>query len=70
MEEDLPTQWPLQTGRNSNTYIRQSRLQIYIGQIRQRRTLHTNKRDNKSKGNNNYQPMHPMSVHTISSNLH
>jgi hypothetical protein len=43
--------------RSNNTYIRQSRLQIYIGQMRQRRTLHTNKRGNTSKGNNNYQPI-------------
>jgi hypothetical protein len=41
-------------GRNNNTYIRQSRLQAYISQMRQRRSLHTNKRGNSSKGNNNY----------------
>jgi hypothetical protein len=45
------------TGRTSNTYIRQSRLQTYIGQMRQRMSLHTNKRGNTSKGNNNYQPI-------------
>jgi hypothetical protein len=38
-------------------HIRQSRLQMYIGQMRQRNTLHTNKRGNTSKGNNNYQPI-------------
>jgi hypothetical protein len=37
--------------------IRQSRLQTYIGQMTQRRTLHTNKGGNTSKGNNNYQPI-------------
>jgi hypothetical protein len=26
LEEDLPSQWPLKTGRGSNTYLRQSRL--------------------------------------------
>jgi exonuclease III len=36
------SQWPPNTGRSSNTYIRQSRLQTYIGQRRQR-TLHTKK---------------------------
>jgi exonuclease III len=29
----------------------------FIGQMRQRRTLHTNERDNTSKENNNYQPI-------------
>jgi hypothetical protein len=48
--------------RSSNTYIRQSRLQTYIGQMRQRRTQHTNKRSNASKGNNNY--------HLIRTQLH
>jgi hypothetical protein len=32
LEEDLPSQWPLKTGRSSNTYLRQSRLQTYIDQ--------------------------------------
>jgi exonuclease III len=27
-DEDLPSQWPLKTGRSSNTYIRQSRLTL------------------------------------------
>jgi exonuclease III len=45
------------TDRGSNTYIRQNRLQTYIGQMRQRRILHTNKRVNTSKGNNNCQPI-------------
>jgi exonuclease III len=62
---------PPKTGRSSNTNIRQSIIQTYIGQRRQRRSLHTNKRGNTLKGNNNYQPiMHPMSVHPISSNIH
>jgi hypothetical protein len=30
LEEDLPCQWPPKTGRSSNTYLRQSRLQTYI----------------------------------------
>jgi hypothetical protein len=34
LEEDLPTQQPLQTGWSSNTYIGQSRLQTYIDQMR------------------------------------
>jgi hypothetical protein len=51
LEKDLPTQWPPKTGSSSNTYIRQSRLHIYIAQ----RTLHTNKRGNTSKRNDNYQ---------------
>jgi hypothetical protein len=46
-----------QNSRSSNTYIRQSRLQTYIGQTWQRRTLHTNKRGNTTKRNNNYQPV-------------
>jgi hypothetical protein len=33
LEEDLPSQWPPKTGRSSNTYIRQRRLQTYIGQM-------------------------------------
>jgi hypothetical protein len=55
--EDLPRQWPLKTGMSSDTYLRWSRLQIYMDQTRQRRTHHTNKRRNTPKGNNNYQPM-------------
>jgi hypothetical protein len=47
----------MKTGRSSNTDIRQSGLQTYIGQTKQTRTLHTNKRGNTSKGNNNYQPI-------------
>jgi hypothetical protein len=43
------------TGRSSNTYPRQSRLQTYIDQMRWRRTFHTNKRRNTPKGSNNYQ---------------
>jgi exonuclease III len=27
LEEDLPSQWPLKTGRSNNTYLGQSRLQ-------------------------------------------
>jgi hypothetical protein len=38
-----------------NTYIWQSRFQTYIDQMRWR-TLHTNKKGNTPKGNNNYQP--------------
>jgi hypothetical protein len=34
VEEDLPSQWPLKTGRGNNTYIRQSKFQIYIDQMR------------------------------------
>jgi exonuclease III len=34
---------PQKTGRNSNTYFEQSRLQTYIAQTRLRRTLHTKK---------------------------
>jgi hypothetical protein len=44
-------------GRNSNTYLGQSRLQTYIDQKRLRRTLHTNKRGNTLKENNSYQPI-------------
>jgi exonuclease III len=32
LEEDLPSQWPLKTGRGSNTYLRQNTLQTYIDQ--------------------------------------
>jgi hypothetical protein len=32
--EDLPNQQPPKKGRSSNTCIRQSRLQTYIGQMR------------------------------------
>jgi exonuclease III len=45
------------TGRSNNTYIRQSRLQTYISQMRQRGSLHTDKRGNMWKGNNSYQPI-------------
>jgi hypothetical protein len=34
LEEDSPGQWPLKTGRSSNTYLGQSRLQMYIYQTR------------------------------------
>jgi hypothetical protein len=34
LEEDLPSQWPPKTGRRSNTYLGQSRLQTYIDQTR------------------------------------
>jgi hypothetical protein len=34
LEEDLPSQWPPKTGRGSNTYLGQSRLQTYIDQTR------------------------------------
>jgi hypothetical protein len=34
LEEDLPSQWPPKTGRGSNTYFGQSRLQTYIDQMR------------------------------------
>jgi hypothetical protein len=34
LEEDLPSQWLLKTGRSSNTYLGQSRLQTYIDQTR------------------------------------
>jgi hypothetical protein len=34
LEEDLLSQWPPKTGRGSNTYLGQSRLQIYIDQMR------------------------------------
>jgi hypothetical protein len=34
LEEDLPSQWPLKTGRGSNIYLEQSRLQTYIDQMR------------------------------------
>jgi hypothetical protein len=34
LEEDLPSKWPLKTGRSSSTYLRQSRLQTYIDQKR------------------------------------
>jgi exonuclease III len=37
--------------------LRQSRLQTYISQTRQKRSLHTNNRGNPSKVNNNYQPI-------------
>jgi hypothetical protein len=30
LEEDLPSQWPCKTGRSSNTYLRQRRLQTNI----------------------------------------
>jgi hypothetical protein len=32
--EDLLSQWPPKTGRSSNTYLQQSRLQIYMDQTR------------------------------------
>jgi hypothetical protein len=44
MEENLSSQCPLKTGRISNTYLRQIRLQTYIDQMRQGRSLHTNKK--------------------------
>jgi hypothetical protein len=34
LEEDLPSQQPLKTGRSSNTYLRQSRLQTYTDKMR------------------------------------
>jgi hypothetical protein len=34
LEEELPNQWPPKTGRSSNTYLRQSRLQTCINQMR------------------------------------
>jgi hypothetical protein len=34
LEEDLPSQWALKTGRSSNIYLGQSRLQTYIDQTR------------------------------------
>jgi hypothetical protein len=34
LEEDLPNQWPPKTGRGSNIYLGQNRLQIYIDQTR------------------------------------
>jgi exonuclease III len=34
LEEDLPRQWSTKTGRSSNTYLGQSRLQTYIDQTR------------------------------------
>jgi hypothetical protein len=34
LEEDLPSQWPLKTGRGSNNYLRQTRIQTYIGPMR------------------------------------
>jgi hypothetical protein len=34
LEEDLPSQWLPKTGKGSNTYLRQSRLQAYIDQTR------------------------------------
>jgi exonuclease III len=34
LEEDLPSQWPQKTGRDSNTYLGQIRLQTYIDQMR------------------------------------
>jgi hypothetical protein len=41
LEEDLPSQWPLKTGRGSNNYLGQSGLQTYIDQTEYRRTFHT-----------------------------
>jgi exonuclease III len=46
----------MKTGRRSNTYLRQSRLQTYINQMRYKRKVHTNKSGNTPKGNN-YQPI-------------
>jgi exonuclease III len=57
LEEDLLSQWPPKTDRSSNTYIRKSRLQAYIVQMRYGGTLHTNKRGTTSKVNKNYQPI-------------
>jgi exonuclease III len=34
MEEDLPSHWPLKTSWSNNIYIRQSRIQMYIGQTK------------------------------------
>jgi hypothetical protein len=34
LEEDLPSQWLLKTGRSNNTYFRQSRLQTYNDQTK------------------------------------
>jgi hypothetical protein len=34
LEEYLPSQWPLKTGRVSNTYLGQSKHQTYIDQMR------------------------------------
>jgi hypothetical protein len=34
LEEDLPSQWSPKTGRNSNTYLRQSRLQTYVDEMK------------------------------------
>jgi hypothetical protein len=39
----------LKAGRSSSTYIRQSRLQTYVGQERQRRSLHTIKKATHQK---------------------
>jgi hypothetical protein len=47
----------MKTSKSSNTYLRQSRLQTYIDQMRKRRRFHTNKKKNTPKGNNNYQPI-------------
>jgi hypothetical protein len=30
LEEDLPNQWPSKTGRSSNTYLEQNRLQLTL----------------------------------------
>jgi hypothetical protein len=57
-KNDYQANGPPKTSRSSNTYLRQSRLQAYIDQMRKRRTLHTNKRWNTPKGNNNYQPVY------------
>jgi hypothetical protein len=43
-----------QTGRSINIHIRQSKIQTYIGQTRQKRSL-LNKRGNAAKGNYSYQ---------------
>jgi hypothetical protein len=34
LEEDSPSQWSPKTGRSSNTYLGQDRLQAYIDQTR------------------------------------
>jgi hypothetical protein len=34
LEQYIPIQWPLKTGRGSNTYLRQTRLHTYIDQMR------------------------------------
>jgi hypothetical protein len=55
LEKYLPSHWPPKTGRSSNTYLEQSKLQTYIDQMRKSRTPYTNKMGNTPKGNNNYQ---------------